>query len=170
VVLVGHSYAAFVITGVADRAPDKIGHLVYFDTFVPKDGESMAAVVGFLIGVFRRQARRRGDGWRIDPPARNNFGVRDAADLKWLRSLVTPQPLKSFEEPLRLQDPQIVTRFPRSHFSCTGRGVLVDLVRKLSPRSRPSEPGWRLRELATGHDAMITMPNETAALLLECAT
>jgi pimeloyl-ACP methyl ester carboxylesterase len=170
VILVGHSYAGLVITGVADRVPDKVGHLVYFDTFVPKDGESMATVVGFLIGIFRRQARRHGDGWRIDPPARNSFGVTDAADVKWLRSLLTPQPLKSFDEPLRLKDPKIVARFPRTHFRCTRRGALVGLLGSLSPRSRPAEPGWRLRELPTGHDAMITMPGDTAALLLECAT
>ena len=30
-------------------------------------------------------------------------------------------------------------------------------------------PIWRFRELATGHDAMITAPAELAALLLEVA-
>src|SRR4051794_28909281 len=29
VILVGHSYGGMVITGVADRATDRIGHLVY---------------------------------------------------------------------------------------------------------------------------------------------
>src|SRR5918997_4262365 len=33
VILVGHSYAGMVITGVADRLPERIGHLVYFDAF-----------------------------------------------------------------------------------------------------------------------------------------
>jgi hypothetical protein len=30
-----------------------------------------------------------------------------------------------------------------------------------------AEPGWRYDEIATGHDAMITAPQEVAALLLE---
>ncbi len=32
-----------------------------------------------------------------------------------------------------------------------------------------TEPGWRYRELATGHDAMITAPKELADLLVEAA-
>jgi len=38
----------------------------------------------------------------------------------------------------------------------------------LAPRALPPrEEGWRLRQLPTGHDAMITMPRELADLLLE---
>src|SRR6185295_9033166 len=31
VILVGHSYGGMVITGVADRATDRIGHIVFLD-------------------------------------------------------------------------------------------------------------------------------------------
>ncbi len=40
IVLVGHSYAGAVITGVADRLPQRIGALVYLDAFWPEDGDS----------------------------------------------------------------------------------------------------------------------------------
>jgi pimeloyl-ACP methyl ester carboxylesterase len=40
VVLVGHSYAGTVISGVADLIPERIGHLVYLAAIVPMDGES----------------------------------------------------------------------------------------------------------------------------------
>jgi pimeloyl-ACP methyl ester carboxylesterase len=40
VVLVGHSYAGSVITGVADRIPARVGALLYLDAFVPEDGDS----------------------------------------------------------------------------------------------------------------------------------
>ena len=39
-VLVGHSYGGMVITGVADRIPEKVDALVYLDALVPRDGES----------------------------------------------------------------------------------------------------------------------------------
>ncbi len=39
VLLLGHSYGGMVITGVAEQVPDRIGHLVYLDAFVPFDGE-----------------------------------------------------------------------------------------------------------------------------------
>jgi hypothetical protein len=32
-----------------------------------------------------------------------------------------------------------------------------------------TEPGWRYREVATGHDAMITAPREVADLLRDVA-
>ena len=38
-VLVGHSYGGMVITGVADRIPDRVDALVYLDALVPRDGE-----------------------------------------------------------------------------------------------------------------------------------
>ena len=42
VVLVGHSYGGMVITGVADRAADRIGRLVYLDAANPVNGQSLA--------------------------------------------------------------------------------------------------------------------------------
>src|SRR5262245_39709780 len=42
VILVGHSYGGMVITGVADRAADRIGHIVYLDAANPVNGESLA--------------------------------------------------------------------------------------------------------------------------------
>ena len=41
VVLVGHSSSGVVITGVADRAPERLAHMVYLDAFVPEDGQSI---------------------------------------------------------------------------------------------------------------------------------
>ena len=45
VVLVGHSYGGMVITGVADRATDRIGDLVYLDAANPQNGQSLVDVV-----------------------------------------------------------------------------------------------------------------------------
>ena len=44
VVLVGHSYGGMVITGVADRVPDRIRHLVYLDALLPENGESVNTI------------------------------------------------------------------------------------------------------------------------------
>lgn len=44
IVLVGHSYGGMVITGVADRVPERIKKLIYLDAFVPNDGESVADI------------------------------------------------------------------------------------------------------------------------------
>jgi pimeloyl-ACP methyl ester carboxylesterase len=44
VVLVGHSYGGMVITGVADRVPDRIKHVVYLDALLPENGECVDAI------------------------------------------------------------------------------------------------------------------------------
>ena len=41
VILAGHSSGALTITGVADRMPERIAHLVYVDSSVPIDGKSL---------------------------------------------------------------------------------------------------------------------------------
>ena len=45
VILVGNSSGGMVITGVADRMPERIAHLVYLDAFVPEDGQSMLDII-----------------------------------------------------------------------------------------------------------------------------
>jgi pimeloyl-ACP methyl ester carboxylesterase len=172
VILVGHSYGGMVITGVVDAVPERIAHLVYLDTFVPRDGESMVDVSPLVI---RLLLRRQGisDGWRVDPPAPGTYGVTTEPDLSWVRSKVTPQPLKTLEQPLHLKNPAIVSATPRTHIEFTSGGFFFLLMQRivahiLAPRALPpTEAGWRLRQLPTGHAAMITMPRELADLLLE---
>ena len=167
VILVGHSYGAMVITGVVDQAPERIAHLVYLDTFVPRDGESMADISSIVIWALRKQAQAHGDGWRVNPPG--TLDVTKEPDRSWVRSKVTPHPLKTFEQPLHLKNPAIVSAKPRTHINCTGGGFFRSLVRRLLVRRAlpPTEVGWRLRQLPCAHCAMIHMPRELADLLLE---
>lgn len=45
IILVGHSYGGMVITGVADRIPDRIRRLVYLDAALPDSGQSLFNVI-----------------------------------------------------------------------------------------------------------------------------
>jgi|SRR5690242_16179024 len=45
VTLVGHSYGGMVATGVADRAYERIGSLIYLDAFMPKNGQSLLELI-----------------------------------------------------------------------------------------------------------------------------
>ena len=95
VILVGHSYGGIVITGVVDQVPERIAHLVYLDTFVPRNGESMADISPLVIRLLRQQAQAHGDGWKINP--RGTYGVTREPDRSWVLRSVTAQPLKTFE-------------------------------------------------------------------------
>jgi pimeloyl-ACP methyl ester carboxylesterase len=54
-VLVGHSYAGIVVTGVADRRPERLGALVYLDSSPIPDG---IAVVDALPPELRERQER----------------------------------------------------------------------------------------------------------------
>ena len=83
VILVGHSYGGMVITGVVDAVPERIAHLVYLDTFVPRDGESVADVSPMVIHLLRILAQVQDDGWRIAP--HGTYGVTKEPDRSWVR-------------------------------------------------------------------------------------
>ncbi len=67
VVLVGHSYGGAIITGVADRIPNRLSELIYIDAFVPKNGESLVDLFGEspVIDQFTSLSNQLGDGWKI---------------------------------------------------------------------------------------------------------
>ncbi|EOD66952.1 esterase [Amycolatopsis vancoresmycina DSM 44592] len=162
VVLVGHSYAGLVISSVANRHPERIADLVYLDAMVPEDGETAVDVMPITEQLIDAAV----DGWRVPPlpelpPPLGLFGVTDPGDAAWLRSMLSDQPVRCLQEPVRLDNPA-VHAIPRTHIHCTG-GRPDGITR------RPVPPGSRVRELPTGHDCMITMPAELAALLAEVA-
>lgn len=66
VILCAHSYAGMVISGVADRLPERIAALVYVDAFVPEDGQSWWDLAG---DSYRRLAvdRSKIDGFGVMP-------------------------------------------------------------------------------------------------------
>ncbi|GAC1390759.1 MAG: alpha/beta fold hydrolase [Ktedonobacteraceae bacterium] len=167
VILVSHSYSAMVITGVVDQVPERIAHLVYLDTFIPRDGEAMADISPLVIRLLGKQAQAHGDGWKVPP--RGTYGVTREPDRSWVRESLTAQPLKTLEQPLHLKNPAIVSTKPRTHIDCTGSGFFYLFIRRIVAQRAlpPTEAGWRLRRLPTGHCAMITMPRELADLLLE---
>jgi Alpha/beta hydrolase family len=170
VILVGHSYGGMVITGVVDQVPEHVGHLVYLDTFVPKDGESMEDIGSLVIRRYRKEAHLHGNGWRVDPPREMAYGVTQEPDLSWVKAMVTPQSLKTFEEHLHLRNPDIVSLKACTHILCTGEPVR-NIVRSILFRRAlpPTGSNWRSRQLRSGHDCMITMPRELDDLLLEVA-
>lgn len=170
VVLVGHSYAGMVISGAANRVPHRIGHLVFLDAMVPEDGESavdVMPVTQLLIDL----AARSGDGWRVPPmpeqPPHGLFGVTDPADVEWLRGTLSDQPVRTLQQPVRLDNPAL-HRIPRTHIHCVGPAP-AGVVRRPAPTVERNGSPAQVRELPTGHDCMVTMPVQLAELLLELA-
>ncbi len=177
VILVGHSYSGMVTTGVADCVPGRIANLVYLDAAVPHDGQSLTGMVPFLGTMLRRDANKNGDGWRVSPPREKPrgrgglYGVTEEPDLSLVRANTTPLSLKTFTQPLHITHPDALAAIPHTYIECTGRGVIVALLRRTLLRGSlpPTVTGWNWLTIASGHDAMIIAPRALADLLLELA-
>jgi pimeloyl-ACP methyl ester carboxylesterase len=153
IILVGHSYGGMVATGVGDRVPERLRHLVYLDAFVPADGQS-------LDGLTRARSTAPVEGWLIPP----NPSAPDTTpeDLAW----VTPRrryfPVRCFSQALHLH--HAAPSFPRSYIHCTKK-TGPDTFQQFADRFR-TDPAWRFHTMNASHSPNVTAPEALAALLL----
>lgn len=173
-VLVGHSYAGIVVTGVADRIGERLGSLVYVDTAPLPDGMAMLDLFPPpAAAAIRRQVAEAGDGWRLPFPSFEELaedasltGLDDDARAL-MRAKATPQPFRTYEQPLRLDHEPAGGDYERVLVACEEfKGMLAAGVPELQ---RLTPPAWRIEELATGHWPMLSAPAELAGVLAGAA-
>lgn len=162
-VLVSQSYGGMVVTGVADRMPERLAHLVYLNALVPQDGQSVFDLLPAGIRErFEADARTAGEGWRIPVPPFED----DPQIAAFARGRHVPTPLRPFTEPIRLGPPAVGLR--RTFIWCTqdqeGLSGVADVMRPFAERAR-SDPGWQFHVLNTIPDAYIPMPATVADLI-----
>lgn len=165
VVLIGHSYGGMVATGVADRARERIAQLVYLDAFVPRDGQSLIDLQPPEARArVRELSRTAGEGWLLPsnpvPPDTSD------EDVAWISGLRLPQPLATFETPLRLRNGE--TTLPRSYIYCQ-RAAPGDVFRQFADRAK-RENGWRTFEIDASHSPHITAPRALCGLFEKVAS
>jgi pimeloyl-ACP methyl ester carboxylesterase len=167
--LVGHSHGGLAITGVADRARERLASLIYVDAHVPEEGESFINLLdaGGRAGI-EEAVRTSGDGWRLPPPsAASAPGMESylSDDLwRWFQPRLVAQPFKTLTQPLRLTRPPDAT-LSRAYILCAkGRdGAPLD---ERMERIR-SNQGWRWRTIDADHLAHVTAPHLLVDALLE---
>jgi pimeloyl-ACP methyl ester carboxylesterase len=164
VVLVGHSYGGMVVTGVADRMPQLISHLIYSDAFLPRDGQSCFD----LGGAGGRERARIEDGWKVlsmGAPIANP--TPEQARQATLRS---PQPLGTLTEGVKLNVPLEERAFTRTYLKATG-GATDDLSRTGhfwdAARRVKDDPRWGYYEFPCGHGMHRELPQEVRAVYYE---
>ena len=74
-VLVGHSFGGAPVTGVADRLPERIRHLVYLDANIIESGASFLDTLPPEVAEARRQAAQEAGGGvpALPPPLWRHF-------------------------------------------------------------------------------------------------
>ncbi|MBX7099655.1 MAG: alpha/beta fold hydrolase [Myxococcaceae bacterium] len=159
-VLVGHSYAGLVITGAAAKAAPSLRALVYLDAFVPEPHQCFFDLMKAEYSKHWRERAAKDGGGLVVPPmlSAKAMGVSDPKDQAWVDRQLTPQPLRTLEDPLEF-DPRALDGLVRRYVRCAqypGFGPTAKRVASL---------GWKVDQLDAGHDAMVTVPDALAALL-----
>jgi pimeloyl-ACP methyl ester carboxylesterase len=167
VILVGHSYGGMVITGIADRATDRVGKLVFLDAANPRNHQSLVDVAGPVIEMVR-PAGAIVDGVELvllpAPGAGAFYGVTDPDDLAWMDDRLTGHPWRCFEQKLDLSNEEGLWAIRQYHIVC--ESTLATRDPGLIERAKTE---GRLWSIDTGHDLMITEPDLVTDALVQIA-
>ena len=150
-VLVGHSYGGMVITGVADRVPERVDSLVFLDAVVPRQGDSCWTLVS-------DQERK----WYVDVDE-SGYAVRT---LPFFDARATPHPLASLLQPLQLTGD--LARIQRREYvyaaGWDGESPFTPIYQRLR-----EDPSWTTHALDSGHNLMRDAPEDLLKILLDAA-
>jgi pimeloyl-ACP methyl ester carboxylesterase len=160
VLLVAHSYAGMVTTGVAERLPGRIARLIYLDALVPCDGQALLDVIGpFWRARFEELVLTQGEGWKL--PSLAERSLTQGSQVK-----TSAQPFATMQQALPVQNPA-ARRIPRTFIYCTQSGWSAEHIAPMAARAQTE--GWDYHELAADHMAMVTEPKALTEMLLELA-
>lgn len=152
VILLGHSYGGMVITGVADRIPERLSRLIYLDAFLPEDGESVMTI-------------RKTGAMDIEKMNKDGFIIPSWVKPDKLPPKDVPHPLKTFTDPIVLKNP-------------AGAKVPVTYILTVDPGKKPEDDtffpsserararGWPVLIMPADHVPQWRLPEATAELLL----
>jgi pimeloyl-ACP methyl ester carboxylesterase len=172
VILAGHSYAGIVVTGVADRIPDRIQQLVYVDSAPFADGMAMTDLYPpDALAALRQTVDEIGEGWRWPFPGFELL-AEDAsvaglgeAERAAIAARAVPQPWATYTQPLRLQQANAgdATPYRRVAIACDDmRSMVAAGVPQIAALTAPP---WHYLELETGHWPMFSVPDALAEML-----
>lgn len=152
VILLGHSYGGMVVTGVADRIPERIGRIIYLDAFLPEDGESVMTL-------------RRAGGGALERMTRDGFVIPTwvAPDKPFPKDV--PHPLKTFTDPIILKNQAAARRIPALYILTVEEGKPAEADDFYAFAERARVRRWPVMVMAADHNPHWRKPAETAALI-----
>jgi len=162
VILVGHSYGGIAISGVADRMPDRIRHLVYLDALLPENGKTVFAILPPGLEEARRKtADEQGGGVALPVPPAAAFPIPDSPGKEWFMRRLRPHPIGTYLSPIRLERPLGAGR-PVTYVAYTNPALAA--IEPSRVRAKAME-GWKYVDLPVPHDVEIPSPQTVVDLL-----
>lgn len=167
-VLVGHSYGGMIITGVADRIPNRIRRLVYWNAFVPDDGESLNDLVPpHYVDMF--DAIVATDGSVSLPATIWRDAFMNDASLELANATyasLNPHPYKTFTDKISLRVNPSAFPLPKSFINGTEDTALPQSY-GWHPRLSEKLGLFRLVQIPGGHELCFTNPERLAHAIME---
>ena len=155
VILVGHSYGGMVIAGVADRVPDRIAKLIYFDAILPESGDSVESLFGGAIDTIATAGAGGAEPWQL-VPAWVEEGKPPPVDV--------PQPILTFTESIALGNPEAAL-LPAVFLLTVEAGKEVDDFDAFADRAR--DRGWEVVRMEGDHNPHWYQPEAFVEVLLQ---
>ncbi|GAA4029152.1 alpha/beta hydrolase [Streptomyces sp. NBC_01352] len=173
ITLLGHSWGGFVLTGAAAKLEARIRRLVFWNAFVPNDGESLIDACPPHYGeMFLGVAAASGNDTVTFPfEVFQQAFMQDASEetQRLIHSLLVPQPLGTFTEKAD------TTAFaaldiPTAYILCT-EDLALPGEWAWADRFLPRLKNPLVIETPGSHEALFTRPAELAdAFIRACAT
>ena len=152
VVLTGHSYGGMVVTGVMDRIPERIRHVVFLDAAVPQDGQSLWDLFGSRGPL---PADRFRDGFMQVPWVKP--GDRPPYSVK--------QSIRCFEQPVSYRNPAALA-LPVTYVAFVPRDQKIEERAKTDRSWQNAQArGWTMRTFPGSHVAQQEDPRGVASLI-----
>ena len=157
IVLTGHSYGGMVITGVMDRVPERIRHVIFLDAAVPDDGMSLWDLFG---------------GRGIQDPSRFADGFMQ---VPWVKPGDKPphsvkHSIKCFSQPVSFRNPGALA-LPATYVAFVPADQSIDdRAAKDKSWQRAQSRGWAIRTFPGGHVAQQEDPLGVATLMADAVS
>jgi len=148
VVLVGHSYGGMVITGVADRIPDRIKCLIYLNALLPENGECAKDLSP------DKSSKRLEDGFYV--PFWVKPGTPPPHDI--------PMPEGTFDEPITLTNQAVAGKIPTTYILAVAHGKKPEQEGFYRFYERAQHRGWHMVLMEGDHNVQRTHPQELVNL------
>jgi pimeloyl-ACP methyl ester carboxylesterase len=167
-VLVGHSYGGMIITAVADRIPAKVRRLVYWNAFVPNDGEALNDMVPpHYVELFDELQNPDGSVMLPFPIWREAF-INDAS-LELAQSAfdkLNPHPHKTFVDKISLKTNPNRMTVPKSYLNGTEDTALPKSL-GWHPRLSEKLGVFRLVQMPGSHELCFSNPTLLGLKIME---
>jgi len=170
VILVAHSYGGMVITGVADAVPERIRRLVYWNAFVPNNGESVNDMLPRqYVDLFESIASARADGAVALPfPIWREAYLNDAdlATADHAFRHLNPHPIRTLREKISLNVNPAEVPIAKSYVNCT-EDISLPHHYPWHPRLSQKLGLFRLVQTPGSHELCFSNPARLAHALMD---